>query len=237
MIRTIWARRWSTAQGAARAVEAFWLGDVANHPTTVKVGQFLYSVSVIQKRRVVYPLKYRDAILSTVRIPEQGQIITVRQRRYVVTDVLLRALLPSPLYGRAELQHLISLDSIEDDGLSESLQAIWELGPGAQISETTKLPEPVGFDPPERLEAFLDTVRLGAIASADMRALQATFRSGIEMEDYQLDPLARTYVNFGVFQQSNYEVEEQQLMPDYVARHVCRITVYDLLADVIDQVV
>lgn len=31
----------------------------------------------------------------------------------------------------------------------------------------------------------------GAVSSADTRALQAPFRSGIEIEDYQLDPVVR----------------------------------------------
>ncbi len=56
------------------------------------------------------------------------------------------------------------------------------------------LPRPVAgqLDPPERLDAFLDAVRWGAIASADPRALQAPFRSGITIEDYQLDPVVRS---------------------------------------------
>ena len=54
------------------------------------------------------------------------------------------------------------------------------------------LPQPAdGFDDPARLAAFLDAVRWGAIASADARALQAPFRSGISIEDYQLDPVVR----------------------------------------------
>ena len=48
-----------------------------------------------------------------------------------------------------------------------------------------------GFDDPARFDAFLDAVRWGAISAADVRALQAPFRSGIEIEDYQLDPLVR----------------------------------------------
>src|SRR5207253_8673422 len=44
---------------------------------------------------------------------------------------------------------------------------------------------------PERLDAFLDAVRWGAVSSADVRALQAPFRSGITIEDYQLDPVVR----------------------------------------------
>jgi hypothetical protein len=34
-------------------------------------------------------------------------------------------------------------------------------------------------------------VQWGAIASASMRVLQSPFRSGIKIEDYQLDPLIR----------------------------------------------
>jgi hypothetical protein len=53
------------------------------------------------------------------------------------------------------------------------------------------VPEPGRFDEPARLYAFLDAVRWGAITSADTRALQAPFRSGITIEDYQLDPVVR----------------------------------------------
>lgn len=124
--------------------------------------------------------------------PEQGQIVTVRQRRYVVAEIQASNL---PLHPLQQLpvapHHLISLQSIEDDALGESLQVIWEVEPGAHVSEKVALPEPVGFDSPGRLDAFLDAVRWGAIASADVRALQAPFRSGIEIEDYQLNPLVR----------------------------------------------
>ena len=124
--------------------------------------------------------------------PEQGQLVTVRQRRYVVTKVQQSSLLPSPLALSPEIpQHLVSLRSVEDDALGESLEVIWELEPGTRIEELVGLPQVTGFDPPERLDAFLDAVRWGAVSSADMRTLQAPFRSGIEIEDYQLDPLVR----------------------------------------------
>jgi SNF2 family DNA or RNA helicase len=128
---------------------------------------------------------------TTTPIPEQGQIVTVRQRPFVVTEVLASHLPPSPLTPNQEPQHLLTLTSIEDDALGETLQVIWELEPGAKTSEKVELPDPNGFDSPERLDAFLDAVRWGAIATADLRALQAPFRSGIEIEDYQLDPLVR----------------------------------------------
>ena len=88
-------------------------------------------------------------------------------------------------------QHLISLSSVEDDALGDELQVMWELEPGARIHEKVALPDPTGFDTPSQLDAFLDAVRWGAVSSADVRALQAPFRSGIEIEDYQLDPVVR----------------------------------------------
>ena len=36
-----------------------------------------------------------------------------------------------------------------------------------------------------------NAVRWGAASSADVRVLQAPFRSGIDIEEYQLDPLVR----------------------------------------------
>src|SRR5205085_10146472 len=90
-------------------------------------------------------------------------------------------------------QHLVELTSVEDDGLGEDLAVIWEIEPAATTLETATLPRPQlhRFDEPERLDAFLDAVRWGAITSADSKALQAPFRSGITIEDYQLDPVVR----------------------------------------------
>ncbi len=124
-------------------------------------------------------------------IPEQGQLVEVRQRRYVVTEVNRSTLSPSPLYGDGQPQHWVALTSVEDDAPGEELQVIWELEPGARLHDSLALPAPKGFDPPARLDAFLNAVRWGAASSADIRALQSPFRSGIDIEEYQLDPVAR----------------------------------------------
>ncbi|WP_376796421.1 DISARM system SNF2-like helicase DrmD [Thermogemmatispora sp.] len=135
--------------------------------------------------------------------PAPGQLVEVRQRRYAVANVrrgLTRPLIiyrQGILFVRSEVvnpyqdYHLVSLTSIEDDALGEELEVIWELEPGARIVEERALPEPDGFDAPERLDTFLNAVRWGAIASVDTQALQAPFRSGIELEEYQLDPVVR----------------------------------------------
>ena len=124
-------------------------------------------------------------------IPEAGQIVEVRQRPWVVVEVTATPFTPDPLRGLVHPQHLITLSSIEDDGLGEELQVLWELEPSRSIREQSGLPVPDGFDDPAQLDCFLDAVRWGSVSSADRKALQAPFRSGIEIEDYQLDPVVR----------------------------------------------
>ncbi|MBK8027687.1 MAG: DEAD/DEAH box helicase [Chloroflexi bacterium] len=87
--------------------------------------------------------------------------------------------------------HLITLSALEDDALGETLRVVWETEIGTQIVERTELPTLTGFDAPDRLEAFLDAVRWGAASQADRAMLQAPFRSGIQLQDYQLNPLVR----------------------------------------------
>ena len=124
--------------------------------------------------------------------PDQGQLVEVRRRRFVVTAVKRSGLRPDPLRPvPAEPQHLLSLSSVEDDAYGEELEVIWELEPGARAFDPRELPEPTAFDEPRRFDAFLDAVRWGAVSSADVRALQAPFRSGIAIEDFQLDPVTR----------------------------------------------
>src|SRR5271154_6954994 len=129
---------------------------------------------------------------TVISQPEQGQMVSVRSRNWMVTDVSASTLPPDRLQtGLESPQNLLTLSSVEDDGLGEELNVIWELEPGARVVEKVALPDPTGFDPPDQLDAFLDAVRWGASSSADVRTIQAPFRSGIDIEDYQLDPVFR----------------------------------------------
>ena len=126
------------------------------------------------------------------QLPEQGQLVQVRSRQWVVNEVKPSTL---PAVGLKPdfcgPQNLLTLSSVEDDGLGEELQVVWEIEPAARIIEKVQLPEPTGFDPPDKLDAFLDAVRWGAASTADLKNIQSPFRSGIEIEDYQLDPVVR----------------------------------------------
>src|SRR6187401_3438657 len=118
---------------------------------------------------------------TTATTPELGQLVQVRSRPWVVNDVKPSSL-PAPAMKPTfdGPQHLLSLSSVEDDGLGEELQVVWEIEPGAKVIEKVALPEPSGFDAPEMLDAFLDAVRWGAASTTDVKNIQAPFRSGIE---------------------------------------------------------
>jgi hypothetical protein len=74
--------------------------------------------------------------------PEQGQLVSVRSRNWIVNEVVPSTLPTSGLQGISDPQTLVSLASVEDDGLGEEIQVVWELEPGARLIEKIALPEP-----------------------------------------------------------------------------------------------
>ena len=125
--------------------------------------------------------------VQLIGIPELGQLVAVRRRQWVVAEIVAS----EPINSGYPPQHMVTLASIDDDALGEELQVVWEIEPGAHVIEKAGLPEISGFDDANRLDAFLDAVRWGAATSADRGFLQAPFRSGVSIEDFQLDPLVR----------------------------------------------
>jgi len=124
-----------------------------------------------------------------MNIPEIGQLVIVRKRPFVVVDKIKQNL-PPKNYLNVQT-HLMKLSSVEDDSQGEELSIIWEIEPGTEIIEDSLLPKPEGFDDPKVLDAFLNAVNWGAISRIDQKNLQAPFRSGIEIDEYQLDPVVR----------------------------------------------
>src|SRR5258707_5852854 len=126
---------------------------------------------------VVPMTKTRDAVA------EAGSLVEVRGQRWVVSDAS----------AGGDDSTLLVMQSVEDGRYGESLPVIWEVEPGRRVLPAGSLPDVTsgGFDPPERLAAFLDAVRWSAVTSADVKTLQAPLRSGVVVEEYQLEPVAR----------------------------------------------
>lgn len=93
------------------------------------------------------------ASLSTT--PDEGQLVSVRCQQWVVSSVAKSGLPDRPLHPfDGEAQHLATLASVENDGLGEELQIIWEIEPRAVVKDRVAVPDPTGFDPPARLNAL-----------------------------------------------------------------------------------
>jgi hypothetical protein len=70
--------------------------------------------------------------------PAEGQLVTVRNRVWVVSDVIRSAIAPQSMTGRP--QHAVILVSIEDDVRDEQLRVVWELERGAVAHDQHVLP-------------------------------------------------------------------------------------------------
>ena len=121
------------------------------------------------------------------RVPEPGELVEVRRRQWLVSDVDPY----QPADDAYRRQDLVTLESIEEDAGGEQISVIWQIEPGARILEKAGLPEVNGYDKNEQLQAFLNAVRWGIATNVDRNNLLSPFRSGITIEDYQLDPLVR----------------------------------------------
>ncbi|MDX2540646.1 DISARM system SNF2-like helicase DrmD [Streptomyces sp. WI04-05B] len=129
----------------------------------------------------------RGAAAPQERLPGDGELVEVRGQSWVVSRVE-----PAPPSdGRAAT--LVHLQSVADGRFGDTLSVIWEVEPGRRVLDRGSLPDASTgqYDPPSRLAAFLDAVRWSAVASADVKTLQAPFRSGVAVEPYQLEPVSR----------------------------------------------
>lgn len=79
--------------------------------------------------------------MTATAAPEQGQLVQVRSRPWVVNEVKPSSL-PSPAMELpvAKTQNRLTLSSVEDDGLGEELQVVWEIEPGAKTASRSCSP-------------------------------------------------------------------------------------------------
>jgi superfamily II DNA or RNA helicase len=117
--------------------------------------------------------------------PSPGELVRVRQRRYLVESVL-----PAP---QPEDQTLVRLSCLEDDAEGEELEVLWEKELDAQrfdAADWTKLAQGQ-FDDPRHFGAYYHTLRWNAVTSTDPQLFQAPYRAGIRIDAYQLEPLRK----------------------------------------------
>ena len=81
--------------------------------------------------------------------PAEGQLVTVRNRVWVVSSVTPSSLAAQPGSITGRPTHVVALVSIEDDARDEQLRVVWELERGAVAHDQHTLPDPAdGFDEP-----------------------------------------------------------------------------------------
>jgi len=119
-------------------------------------------------------------------VPEQGQLVKVRGRHFLVQDV-------SPGSAEPSLppMHRVRLEALDDDQLGESLDVIWEHEVHPEVHDALDLPRPESWDPLPCFDAFLLASRWSLTSVLDGLPLQAPFRGAIQIEEFQLEPVVR----------------------------------------------
>src|SRR5467141_3109790 len=123
--------------------------------------------------------------MSTELVPNPGQIARVRQRLYLVEQIV-----PPPNGGDSTL---VRLSCIDDDNQGQPLEVLWEreLDPAILMGAAWASMAQRGFDQPILFAAYLHTLRWNCVTSTDPRLFQSPFRAGIRLDAYQLEPLRK----------------------------------------------
>jgi superfamily II DNA or RNA helicase len=119
------------------------------------------------------------------RIPNIGELVQVRSRRWLVEEVV------AP--GVAGQSSLVRLACADDDAQGQFLDVYWDYELDRRILEKESWQDLAsrGFDAPRRFAAFLHTLRWGCVTATDPGLFQAPFRAGIKIEAYQMEPLRK----------------------------------------------
>lgn len=117
--------------------------------------------------------------------PQPGQIVRVRQRQYLVEEVVAP---PEP--GDSTVVHLSCVD---DDAQGQPLAVLWEkeVDPEVLSGEDWGRIAERGFDPPRLFAAYFHTLRWNCVTATNPGLFQAPFRAGIRIDAYQLEPLRK----------------------------------------------
>lgn len=123
--------------------------------------------------------------LLPARLPEQGELVVVRSRRWLVEEVV-----PPPEIGQSAIVRLACAD---DDAQGQTLDVFWSHEPDRMIltEEGWGSLAGQGFDQPRLFSAFLHTLRWNCVTATDPGLFQSPFRAGIKIDAYQMEPLRK----------------------------------------------
>lgn len=125
-----------------------------------------------------------------LNIPEQGQVVSVRNRYFIVNNV--------DSYDSediSETYHKLKLECLDDDMMGEEIEVIWELEleSSKKVIDVAEIPRPEKnkFDTLETFNAFINAINWSKNSLIVEDQFISPYRSAIMLKDYQLEPLAR----------------------------------------------
>ena len=131
---------------------------------------------------------------ASTDVPRVGMLARVRNRRGIVAGV-------APYDGEAGRLHLVQVEYKDHDS-PHSERLLWELEPGRELLEPSRLPQVQSTSPmpAEDFDALLRAARWTALTPyldpdgagpLDRQPVSSPLHSGIRVENYQLEPLRR----------------------------------------------
>jgi hypothetical protein len=137
-----------------------------------------------RSKRATFPRLLELLMRDELKDLEPGQIVHVRSRQYLVNEVVPRR---SPATPR----------SCASPASRTTPRAIPSRSCGSTSSTPACSAAPLGgvtsrgFDRPELFSAYLHTLRWSCVTATNPNLFQAPYRAGIEVKDYQLEPLRK----------------------------------------------
>ncbi len=123
--------------------------------------------------------------MTPVPVPQSGDIVRVRQRQYLVEEVV-------PGEGGHNATK-VGMACVDDDAQGQRLEVLWEKEIDA-LNESEDAWAQIGkkpFDAPELFSAYLHTLQWNCVTATDAKLFQSPFRAGIKVDAYQLEPLRK----------------------------------------------
>ncbi len=123
--------------------------------------------------------------MQSCKTPQTGEVVRVRQRRYIVEDVVAG--------NRPGDSTLVRLSCLDDDAQGQALEVLWdhEVDPEILGGEAWREVAGKGFDPADRFSAYFHAIRWNCVTATDPKLFQSPFRAGIRIDAYQLEPLRK----------------------------------------------